>query len=540
MTVNELFTKWGFDIDASPLGKLEKGVDSLVGKVNVAGLAVSGFAATLFGLAHFTAEAGDQAFKMSQKLGIGVEELQRLQFAAKLADMDAQSFGNAMKFLSKGLSEAKKGSGELKEAFAKMKLDPKKFSSADQALRALSDKFKAMPDGPEKTAMAIKIFSKSGMDMIPLLNGGSKALDEAAEKADKYGIVLTRAQAEAGEKFNDTLTESKAALAGVRNILGNALIPVLTRYAEYFNDLIASNKELIAQKLQAFLGVLGRVLEIVYKAGTKAVGLFIRMSDALGGMGSLIDKINSALDFILGNDQFLAILGATTIALYGLSAAFTAVNASALLIPLTIAALIGIIALLADDLIAFSQGRDSAFGLLLNFFKKEFPTAFAIFQTYIDGLISTFKVLYNVLSIVLNMLFQIGKYVVGVLVAAFDKLGSAISFIAEKIGLKDMFAKAAGVTSAIAGSAAAVTGEAAGKYGLIGGLGAPPSPTTAPASSSATSNNQNVNANMPITINVPPGGDPAQVAAAASSGVNDGLNRALRESKRTSKPGVKY
>lgn len=544
MTVQELFTKWGFKIDDAPLGKLEKSVDSLMGKVNTASVIVGGFAATLFGLAKFTADAGDEVLAMSQKLGISVESLQRLQFAAKLANMDSASFATGMKFLSKGLDEAKRGSGELKESFAKLKLDPKKFTSSEQALRALSDRFQAMPDGPAKTALALKIFSKSGADMIPLLNGGSKALDEAAAKADKYGIVLTQAQAEAGDAFNDSLDETKAALTGVRNILGNALIPVIKKYLDFFNDVISSNRELIATKIQAFFATFGRVLEIVYKAGTKAVGLITRMVDSLGGMGSILDSINKGLDFVLGNDQFLAILGATTVALYALAGGFATVNAAALIIPLAIAGIIAAVALLADDLIAYGQGRESAFGLLINFFKKEFPTLTGFVSGAVDGMVAAFKIFFNVLSVVYNMLKTIGSYIVDVLVSAFNGISKSIQFLADKLGITKLlsdvgnsFKSAGGIVVNGLQAGASATGELAQNYGGLGSMGGP---SSSPALGSSMSSSQNINAPVNFTINVPPGTDPAQVSQAASSGVHDGLGRALREAKRTSKPAVKY
>ena len=546
MIVEELFTKWGFKIEGAPLQKLEKSLDELVSKATIATGAFAALGVGIFEIAHKTAEAGDEAYKLSQKLGIGVENLQRLQFAAKLADVDTASFAQGMKFLAKGLDEAKHGSGELKEAFAKLKLNPKAFATSDEALRALADKFQKMPDGVQKTALAVKLFSRAGTDMIPLLNGGSAGLEEAAAKADKYGIVLTRAQAEAGEKFNDTLTETKAALTGLRNILGNYLIPIIQRYIEYFNDLIAENSELIAQKLQAFFVTFGKVLEIVFKSMVKGIALVQRMASAFGGMGGILDRINGALDFVLGNPEFLSILGATTIAVLGLAAAFTAVDAAALLIPLSIAALIGAVALLADDLVAYGQGRDSAFGLLINFFKKEFPTLTGFVSGAVDGMVAAFKIWFNILSVVYQILKDIGSYIVDVLVSAFDKIGKAISFLSEKLGLtslltqlKEGFKGAGGLVVSGLQGAAGVTGQIAQNYGGLGALGVTPS--NAPvAGPSTSSQNQNITANMPITINVPPGADPAQVSAAASSGVHEGFTRSLRETKRTVKAGVKY
>jgi hypothetical protein len=54
--------------------------------------------------------------------------------------------------------------GELKKL-------PKAATTADFALLKLADVFKRAPDGPDKTAIAMKLLGKSGADLIPLLNG---------------------------------------------------------------------------------------------------------------------------------------------------------------------------------------------------------------------------------------------------------------------------------------------------------------------------------------------------------------------------------
>ena len=55
----------------------------------------------------------------------------------------------------------------------------------------MADKFKAMPDGTKKTALAMDILGKSGKDLIPLLNSGSEGLGEMLAEADSLGITLS-------------------------------------------------------------------------------------------------------------------------------------------------------------------------------------------------------------------------------------------------------------------------------------------------------------------------------------------------------------
>ena len=538
MIVQELFTKWGFEIDGEPLKKLEMGIDSLTSKINIVGGSAVAAATAMFGFAKFTADAGDHILHTSEMLGVNIEQLQRLQFAAKLANVSNEEFSNSLRFLGKNLIEAKKGTGDAIEAFRKLKLNPRQFATSDEALRAISDRFHAMPEGPERAALAMQLFGRSGANMVPFLKEGSKAIDEAAAKADKYGIVLTKAQAEAGDKFNDTLEETHAALTGIRNIVGNALIPQMTLLLEAFNDMVASNRQIIASKIQSVFTVLSRIIKIVAQAAAGALEIFSNIAGVFGGMTGIVDGLNAALDFILANPQFIKILGAVAIGAYAAAAAFAAFDAAALAIPLTIAAIIGIIALLVDDFVAFSQGRDSAFGLLVNFLKTEFPNAFKVLQSVFEGIIALFKIMFNNISIFLNVLMQIGKYVGGFLVSAFEKLGSAIAFISEKLGLTKLITGLASGVSDTLKATAETSGNAANEYGLLGGVGG--TPESKPAAGSSGGNAVQQQNQVSVQINVPPGSDATAIGGATQKGVEAGLDVHLRKAQRTVKSGVKY
>lgn len=544
MTVQELFTKWGFKIDMKPLQQLETQIGSLTSKVNAIGIAATAAAGSIFGIAKFTADAGDAALKTSQQLGINIEEFQKLAFAAQMGGVETGEFAASLRILSRNLVAAKGGSKEAVESFKKVGLNASQFATADQAVKALADRFAKMPDGPEKTAAAMDLFGRSGSALIPVMKDGSKGLEELGLKAEAYGIVLTEAQAKAGEEFNDTLEEFLAVGKGLRNVLGNALIPQLTKMIRGFIDFSMANREVMAQNIGAFLSAIGKVVQIVVKAVMGAIEIFSKFGRALSGSTGILDRLNSALDYILGNDNFLKILGATTAAIYGMAVAFGALNASALLIPATIAAIIGLIALLIEDFIAFSEGEDSALGLLINYLKTEFPGAFAFVTGAVETAVNIFKIFWNVVSIALNGLKQLAMFIYDVLGLAFDWLGEkiqkAINFLnlgpaIDKI--KSLFSSIGGGVSGFFSGAADLSGTLANEYGAFGGL------QSSPESSPAIGGNSNSNAfdnKVNINVTVPPGSNANQVGQAVKDSVMDGMDTVLRSSKRTFEPGVAY
>ncbi len=164
-------------------------------------------------------ETGDAMNDLSQRVGIAVEDLAKYQLAT------AQS-GTTMESLAKGIKGL---STNMVEHADILKAAGVTATTADGAMMQLADMFESMPDGVDKTALAVKLFGKSGMDLIPMLNLGSNGLKESAEKSAKYAETL-KILAPQADKFNDNMAEfalhSKVAGMSMMNNVMDALIKI--------------------------------------------------------------------------------------------------------------------------------------------------------------------------------------------------------------------------------------------------------------------------------------------------------------------------
>lgn len=198
-------------------------------------------AAALVGAVKSAADYGDQLDNMSQRTGVAVEELAKLQYAAKLSDTSSEALGKGIGNLSKLMVAAAGGAEESSKLFEKFGIN---LRNADGTIRGtsdvlydLSDVFTAMPDGPEKTAMAMDFFGKKlGQELIPLLNQGGAGLRAMGDEAERLGLVLNSAQAKAAADFNDNLDRLGQLSRGVAVSIGNALIPALNNMLAKLND----------------------------------------------------------------------------------------------------------------------------------------------------------------------------------------------------------------------------------------------------------------------------------------------------------------
>lgn len=253
MILKELVVQLGLEVD-------EKAFDSAHQRINsfastVATLGTAAVAAAAAGLAHITREASEygEAFsKLSQQTGIGTESLQKLAFAAEMADVPMQS-------LKVGLSKlAKEGVQDL-----------------EGGLLALADQFEKMPDGGAKLALAQEKFGKAGRDFIPFLNKGRKGMEEWLKKANEFGLVLSPEEIANAEKFNDQLKEINGAFRGLRIEIGKTLFELLDG-EEITKWIVTARKQIkrwitdmggvrvIAERLWAIAKVIGVVVGAFY------------------------------------------------------------------------------------------------------------------------------------------------------------------------------------------------------------------------------------------------------------------------------------
>lgn len=178
----------------------------------------------------------DELSKTSQRLGIDPGALQELAYAGELADVSLESLATSSKKLSQAMLEAVTGGKEQAATFKALGVEVK---NADGSLRAsndvmadVADVFAGLEDGALKTALAVKLFGKSGADMIPLLNGGKKAIVEAREEAHRLGQVLGADALKNAEAFNDNITRLGKIVDGAFNRVAAVALPVLVGLTE--------------------------------------------------------------------------------------------------------------------------------------------------------------------------------------------------------------------------------------------------------------------------------------------------------------------
>lgn len=549
VTVRELVTKWGFDVDDRPLKAMNEKVTALKGTLSTIGIAVGAAAGTLFGLAKVTADAGDRALETAKKIGINVRALQQWEFAAKTAGVSNEGLANGIRFLSRNMVEAAKGSKTANEPFRRLGVSVRdargQLRPTEAVLSELSDRFQSLPNGPERTAVAMELFGRAGADMIPLLAKGSKEIAVLRARAEELGLVFTEQEALLADEFNDAVDEATGALSGLSKVIGKDLIRALLPTVKAFTEYLIVNRKIVAQNIGKFFeglsGFLSRMIGLLQTVTTAVNGL-LSVFGGLAGFSKLFGTIfavflGGKLVFGIGSVALsLVTLGKQMRVLYvagvllnglltgRLVAAWRLVGntalvaqAKALAVPLAIGAAIIAVGLIIEDFVAFLQGKKSVFGLV----GEALGGAFTKVSLMIGDVLA--KIALAVGDITNRALKPFTDFM--------DRISNG--------SLADGFAK---FTKSLGGGINTALDSVSGGFnsGLdsaLGFLGITPqsAPAVSPAASGGAGGNApQINVTQSTTVTVPEGTPASEVGPRVQQGVREGvMDSMLRATRRS-------
>lgn len=217
-----------------------KSANSSLAGFGVAVAGVAAAAATAFAAAggaigvalQKTINDFDTLSKTSQKIGIPVEQLSGLAYAADLADVSFEQLTKGVGKLSKTMVEAaSKPTSDAANAFRALGVSVTdangKLKSSEVVMGDLAGAFEGLKDGPGKTAAAIALFGRAGAELIPLLNGGKEGLQEMSAEAAKFGAIVSTQAGKQAEEFNDNMTRLGYAIKGVIVQTATQLLPTM-------------------------------------------------------------------------------------------------------------------------------------------------------------------------------------------------------------------------------------------------------------------------------------------------------------------------
>jgi hypothetical protein len=201
-----------------------------------------------------TVEAAEGFRKLSAATGSSVEFLSGFTEVADDMRVDSETVAAGLEKFARGLGgivEAGEGVSESTKGIAGAlnKMDIALYDSTgsmrdmEQLIPQVADAFMRMPDGPNKTAIAVQLFGKKGAELIPILNLGSQAMKENMAAAKAMGLVYTDETVKAVDKLKASQDSIGDSFEGVKRSIGMGVLPELARLTGHLNENLQSTTQ---------------------------------------------------------------------------------------------------------------------------------------------------------------------------------------------------------------------------------------------------------------------------------------------------------
>jgi len=239
-----------------------------------------------------TMEASDQLLKLSEMLGMTIEQLGGLKFAADKDDV-GEAFTQGMKHLASAMREAQVAGSDMELVFRNiLKVDPSQ--DLFTVFGKVSDAFAGWEDGVNKMGMAQEIFGSRNVKFINLLNKGSEEIQRQGDQFAKSMGMGFGDGARLAQEFHDIMKDVRVGFQGLAMSFVKEILPHLSALAKGFQD-----GGVEAESLQATVTMLGTtvggMLGLVSHGVKILAGSFTGLSVLIVTLGEIHSKTWQAM-----------------------------------------------------------------------------------------------------------------------------------------------------------------------------------------------------------------------------------------------------
>lgn len=227
---------------SSLAGGMSGAVASGMMKANVAIAAVKAGIGAMQGAFNEAMESinrGNQTGLFAQRIGMGVEALQALRYAAEMNGSSMEVLDGALQKMSTQVALAAQGTGEAKAALEQLGFSAQALNGLqpDQQFMAIADAISQMSNQGDRAAAAMKIFGEQGVQLNSVLALGSAGLAEWGAKAEEAGVI-NEASVERSMAAAKALKELNIAWTAFKDTIITYVLPAITSVIKGFNMMI--------------------------------------------------------------------------------------------------------------------------------------------------------------------------------------------------------------------------------------------------------------------------------------------------------------
>lgn len=495
ITVRELVTRYGFDVDTRDLKRADLSLKKLKRTAKIVGVALVAIGG--FVTSKFVKIAGDfEQFDIAFTTMLGSAERAKAllkditDFAAKTPFELPELVEGSKRLLAFGFAGEKiidtmRTLGNITAGVGREKM-PQLILALGQVRAATRLRGQELRQFTEAGVPLIeelaKTMGKEEKEIADLVSKGKVSFDltyQALENLTKDGGRFANLMVKQSKTLFGVFSNIKDLLTIIGRDVGNELLPAIKELAVAFMAYLEVNRDMIVANIVGFFRNLMDVMRLMINVGKMLFFSFSQLTRSLGGFANMLKIITTLL-----------------------------------LAPI----------LIIEDLIAHFQGRDSLTGRLIELAKKVLPDLVRKFMSAFQPIQGFLRRTSDELTIIWTIL----KGIIGLLkapaLAFFQSIGKVqkanLGFV-QNIGVPAI----KGLLNQARILAADVNQAYGGQAGLLASISRPPAAVGAGAGGTTT-----ISPNVNVTVNG--GATNAETGAAVGAAVKDSLGQIFRETGR--------
>lgn len=221
----------------------------------------------LYDMAIASARASDEQIKFARRVDISLQSFKELNYAANKSGIATGELTKWFEKLERGMGHLKMNTGELYSFLAAndraLLGNLKKAKNNEQAFDLMVDAVSRVKNPMLRSTLAAAAFGEKASKMTNLLIGGTAGLKKMREEYRKFaGDNATAAMS--SEDLIASQIKMNAAFNSVKNAIGFAAIPSLTKVMDSLAEWMAANKKMLKDNISSFIkNIAGAFLFVV-------------------------------------------------------------------------------------------------------------------------------------------------------------------------------------------------------------------------------------------------------------------------------------
>ena len=245
-----------------------------------------GFTAILGGGALFASsisaakQLAGEATGLAKSLGVTTTDASVLNVALRSVGLSADTYTGASQKLTRQLKTNEDGLKAMgvvtRDANGQLLNGQAIMTSAVSALSQYKE-------GTDRNLAAQNLFGRGAAEATALMKLNNEVMEKAKLRAEELGLVIGPNQAGGLKAYKDAMADVSLVLTGIQNVIGQALMPVLTELAQFFSATGPARVNIMRIAMSLIVDVFRIVIDIAMELKNTISNVFSAFGDAVSG-----------------------------------------------------------------------------------------------------------------------------------------------------------------------------------------------------------------------------------------------------------------